>query len=360
MLQDVLQKVLAGASATGTTAKVLTQAGVVRPHHPVALARAAKALRDWGTGPAGGFTAAALLDPGRTAIIDELGSLTFDEVHRRSNALARAFAELGVSEGDSVALMCRNHRGFVDASIATAKLGADILYLNTAFAGPQLVDVLEREKPTLVVHDEELAERIGYLQNAIGGVAGPFDSWLVLRGLKTLALRMERHCDNAEAVVAFLQEHPGVSEVFYPGLASHPGHEVAARQMKRFGGIVSFRVAAGEQAAVDVGEADHVALHATPLEAAGELGELDRAAEEEQHRRRVRGQPRREVRGLGARGQRDPARAQAQRCRGVHDAVDAGTLAGAFDVHDAQLRDAHAGQPLQGPLQLHFTRGEQR
>ncbi len=155
MLQDVLQKVLAGATATGITAKVLGQAGVVRPHHPVALAKAARALRDWGTGPAGGFTAAALLDPRRTAIVDELGSLTYDDLHRRSNALARAFSELGVAEGDSVALMCRNHRGFVDASIATAKLGADILYLNTAFAGPQLVDVLEREKPTLVVHDEE-------------------------------------------------------------------------------------------------------------------------------------------------------------------------------------------------------------
>jgi fatty-acyl-CoA synthase len=155
VLQDVLQKTVAGASATGTTLKVLGQAGVIRPHHPVALARVVKVLRDWGTGPAGGFTAAALLDPRRTALIDELGSLTFDEMHRRSNALARAFADLGVSEGDSVALMCRNHRGFVDASIATAKLGADILYLNTAFAGPQLVEVLEREQPVLVVHDEE-------------------------------------------------------------------------------------------------------------------------------------------------------------------------------------------------------------
>ncbi len=155
MLQDVLQKTVAGAAATGTTLKVLGQAGVIRPHRPVALARVVKVLRDWGTGPAGGFTAAALLDPRRTALVDELGSLTFDEVHRRSNALARAFADLGVSEGDSVALMCRNHRGFVDASIATAKLGADILYLNTAFAGPQLVEVLEREQPVLVVHDEE-------------------------------------------------------------------------------------------------------------------------------------------------------------------------------------------------------------
>ena len=76
-------------------------------------------------------------------------------MHRRSNALARALAEPGVGEGDAVAVMCRNHRGFVDASLAVAKLGADLLYLNTAFAGPQLVDVLEREKPGVVIHDEE-------------------------------------------------------------------------------------------------------------------------------------------------------------------------------------------------------------
>ena len=76
-------------------------------------------------------------------------------MHRRSNALARSLAELGVSSGDGVAVMCRNHRGFVDASIATAKLGADVLYLNTAFAGPQLVDVVERERPRVIVHDEE-------------------------------------------------------------------------------------------------------------------------------------------------------------------------------------------------------------
>lgn len=155
MLQVVLQKALAGASATGTTLKVLGEAGVIRPHGPVALARAAKVLKDWGTGPAGGFTAAALLDPRRTALVDELGSLTFAELQRRSNALARALAELGVAEGDSVAVMCRNHRGFVEATIATAKLGADVLYLNTAFAGPQLVEVLERDRPTVVVHDEE-------------------------------------------------------------------------------------------------------------------------------------------------------------------------------------------------------------
>ena len=147
---------------------MLGRAGVIRPHNPVALAKAAKALKDWGPGPAGGFTAAAALDPRRTAVVDELGSLTFDEMHRRSNALARAFARLGVSEGDGVAVMCRNHRGFVDASIAAAKLGADILYLNTAFAGPQLVDVLERERPVLVVHDEEFT---GLLEKADVGTS---------------------------------------------------------------------------------------------------------------------------------------------------------------------------------------------
>ena len=88
-------------------------------------------------------------------LVDELGELTFGEMHRRSNALARGLAGFGVAEGDSVAIMCRNHRGFVDASLAVAKLGADLLYLNTAFAGPQLVDVLEREQPRVVIHDEE-------------------------------------------------------------------------------------------------------------------------------------------------------------------------------------------------------------
>ena len=89
----------------------------------------------------------AILDPGRTALVDELGELTFGELHDRSNRLADSLRARGVGPGDGVAIMCRNHRGFVDASIAAAKLGADILYLNTAFAGPQLVDVLDRESP---------------------------------------------------------------------------------------------------------------------------------------------------------------------------------------------------------------------
>jgi len=127
-------------------------------------------------------------------------------------------------------------------------LGADVVvHSTTKYAGGHS-DVVGG---ALVVRDAALAERIAFHQNAIGAVAGPFDSWLVLRGLKTLAVRMERHCDNAERVVEFLAGDPRVAEVIYPGLASHPGHEVAARQMTRFGGIVSFRHAGGEQAALD-------------------------------------------------------------------------------------------------------------
>jgi cystathionine gamma-synthase len=104
----------------------------------------------------------------------------------------------------------------------------------------------------LVVRDAELGERLSFHQNAMGAVPGPFDSWLVLRGIKTLGVRMDRHSANARAVVDFLIDHPAVSQVLWPGLASHPGHETAQRQMRDFGGMVSFRVAKGEQAAVDI------------------------------------------------------------------------------------------------------------
>ncbi|GAB3772498.1 cystathionine gamma-synthase [Nocardioides ginsengisegetis] len=126
-------------------------------------------------------------------------------------------------------------------------LGADIVvHSTTKYVGGHS-DVVGG---AVVVRDLDLAESITFHQNAIGAVAGPFDSFLTHRGLKTLGVRMDRHCDNAEKVVEFLTSHPGVAEVIYPGLESHPGHAVAAKQMKRFGGIVSFRVKAGEQAAL--------------------------------------------------------------------------------------------------------------
>lgn len=154
----MLQKLSTRASALGVTAKVLGQSGIIRPYSPVVLVGLARTVLSWGTGPAGGFASLALRAPRQVGLIDELGALTFGEMHERSNALARALRAQGVTEGDGVAVMCRNHRGFVDASIAVAKLGADLLYLNTAFAGPQLADVLEREKPVVVIHDEEFTE----------------------------------------------------------------------------------------------------------------------------------------------------------------------------------------------------------
>ncbi len=104
----------------------------------------------------------------------------------------------------------------------------------------------------LVVNDDALGEELAFHQNAMGAVAGPFDSWLVLRGIKTLAVRMDRHSENAERIVDMLTQHARVTKVLYPGLASHPGHEVAAKQMKAFGGMVSFQVEGGEEAAVEV------------------------------------------------------------------------------------------------------------
>ena len=96
--------------------------------------------------------------------------------------------------------------------------------------------------------DPTVAERLAFLQNGLGAVPGPFDSWLVLRGLKTLALRMQRHCENASVVADFLSGHPAVERVLYPGLAEHPGHEVAARQMSGFGGMVSFLASSADEA----------------------------------------------------------------------------------------------------------------
>ncbi|ABL80498.1 MULTISPECIES: cystathionine gamma-synthase [unclassified Nocardioides] len=128
-------------------------------------------------------------------------------------------------------------------------LGADVVvHSTTKYCGGHS-DVVGG---ALVVKDLDLAERVGFHQNAMGAVAGPFDAWLTLRGLKTLALRMERHCDNAERVVDFLTSHPAVGDVIYPGLETHPGHEVAQRQMRRFGGMVSFRVHGGEEQALAV------------------------------------------------------------------------------------------------------------
>ncbi len=128
-------------------------------------------------------------------------------------------------------------------------LGADVVVHSTTKYMGGHSDVVGG---ALVAADAGLGEEIAYHQNAMGAVSGPFDAWLVMRGIKTLAVRMDRHSSNAEKIVELLTSHPKVSEVLYPGLPSHPGHDIAAKQMKAFGGMVSFRVAAGEHAAVEV------------------------------------------------------------------------------------------------------------
>jgi cystathionine gamma-synthase len=149
----------------------------------------------------------------------------------------------------------------------------------------------------LVAADDGLGEELAFHQNAMGAVNGPFDAWLTLRGVKTLGVRMDRHCDNAERIVEYLAGHKAVAQVLYPGLPTDPGHETAAKQMRRFGGMISFRAAGGEDHAVQVcnraklfvlaeslggvesliehpGRMTHLSAAGSPLEVPGDLVRL--------------------------------------------------------------------------------------
>jgi len=126
-------------------------------------------------------------------------------------------------------------------------LGADVVvHSTTKYLGGHS-DVVGG---ALVAGDPALADRLAFTQNAVGSAGGPFDAWLTLRGLKTLGVRMDRHCANASQVAAMLANHPAVAQVYYPGLPDHPGHDLAVKQMRGFGGMVSMRHAGGEDAAV--------------------------------------------------------------------------------------------------------------
>ncbi|SMQ18546.1 cystathionine gamma-lyase [Streptomyces sp. Ag82_O1-12] len=164
---------------------------------------------------------------------------------------------LGITDIAAVAQVARDAgaRLVVDNTFATPylqqplSLGADVVVHSlTKYMGGHS-DVVGG---ALVTADAGLGEELAFHQNAMGAVAGPFDSWLVLRGTKTLSVRMDRHSENAVKVADMLTRHALVTSVLYPGLPEHPGHEVAAKQMKSFGGMVSFRVAGGEEAAVEV------------------------------------------------------------------------------------------------------------
>ncbi|MFI8217593.1 cystathionine gamma-synthase [Streptomyces sp. NPDC085932] len=164
---------------------------------------------------------------------------------------------LGITDIAAVAQVARDAgaRLVVDNTFATPylqqplSLGADVVVHSlTKYMGGHS-DVVGG---ALITADAGLGEELAFHQNAMGAVAGPFDSWLVLRGTKTLAVRMDRHSENAAKVADMLTRHARVTSVLYPGLPEHPGHEVAAKQMKSFGGMISFRVEGGEQAAVEV------------------------------------------------------------------------------------------------------------
>jgi cystathionine gamma-synthase len=168
----------------------------------------------------------------------------------------------------------RGARVVVDNTFATPylqqplELGADVVvHSTTKYLGGHS-DVVGG---FLASRDDELGEQLAFLQNAVGGVPGPLDCYLVLRGIKTLAVRMDRHSENAEVVAAALVDHPAVARVLYPGLPAHPGHEVAARQMRGFGGMVSFTLRGGEDAALRVASSTRVFTLAESLGAVESL-----------------------------------------------------------------------------------------
>ncbi len=207
----------------------------------------AQVLERWGVE----HTPARLTDVDAVAAAVQPGRTTLVWVETPTNPLLRvadiaALAEVAHAAG---ALLVVDNTFASPYLQQPLLLGADVVvHSTTKYLGGHS-DVIGG---ALVAADPELCQRLAYHQNAMGAVAGPFDSWLTLRGIKTLAVRMDRHCVNAKAVVEVLLTHSKVVEIFYPGLEGHDGHDVAVKQMRDFGGMVSFRVAGGEQAAVDV------------------------------------------------------------------------------------------------------------
>ena len=206
-----------------------------------------KVLRDWGVS----YRPVPMSDPAsvRGALRDRPARVIWVETPTNpllSVADIAALAEIAHQSGALLAVDNTFASPYLQQPLA---LGADVaVHSTTKYIGGHS-DVVGG---ALIVAAADLAEKIAYIQNATGAAAAPFDAWLTLRGAKTLGVRMDRHCQNAQRVADLLAAHPAVTEVFYPGLASHPGHEVAAKQMRGFGGIVSFRSAGGEAEAVAV------------------------------------------------------------------------------------------------------------
>jgi acyl-CoA synthetase (AMP-forming)/AMP-acid ligase II/uncharacterized protein YndB with AHSA1/START domain len=180
-----LARVAGGAREVVYDVAVLARTGVVAPARPDRLLRAAWELSRWDATLAGGCAIAATLHPGDPGLVDERGTWTFAEVHRRTNALARGLQEAGVQSGDRVAILCRNHAGFAEALLAASKLGADVMLLNTGVAAPQLRQVLRRERPRALIHDEGLEEgvKIRGLRRFVAWHEGPAVSAITLEEL---------------------------------------------------------------------------------------------------------------------------------------------------------------------------------
>jgi cystathionine gamma-synthase len=229
----------------------------------------------------------AALQPGRTKVI---------WVETPTNPLLgivdiAAIAELAHDAGALLVIDNTFASPYLQQPLA---LGADVVVHSTTKYMGGHSDVVGG---ALVLADSEVGEQVAYNQNAMGSIAGPFDSWLVLRGIKTLGVRMDRHSANAERIVEMLAAHPKVVEVLYPGLPDHPGHDIAVKQMKSFGGMVSFRVAGGEDEAIAIcnraelftlgeslggvesliehpGRMTHASVAGSPLEVPGDLVRL--------------------------------------------------------------------------------------
>ncbi len=171
-LNDRASKLQAYVADSIFEAKQLYGSGVVGPMRPDKALRVGIAYQRWGASPATGIATAAIRHGDAIALIDERGSLSFERLHRRSNALAHSLAEMGIGTGDGVGIMCRNHRGFVEATFAIAKLGASGLYLNTMFAGPQLAEVVGREGPKALIYDAEFAGLLKGVDDSVIRIVG--------------------------------------------------------------------------------------------------------------------------------------------------------------------------------------------
>jgi cystathionine gamma-synthase len=206
-----------------------------------------KVLRNWGMT----YQPVAMSDPAavRQALADTPARVVWVETPTNPLLSVADIAALADAAHEAGALLVVDNTFASPYLQQPLGLGADVVvHSTTKYIGGHS-DVLGG---AIIVMDADLGEKIAFIQNATGAVSGPFDAWLTLRGAKTLGVRMDRHCENAQRVADMLVAHPAVTEVFYPGLATHPGHEVAAKQMRGFGGIVSFRARGGEAEAAAV------------------------------------------------------------------------------------------------------------